>query len=88
MDLPEQQLLIVQHEQRAVASWAKAAGSSKWRLPGDETYPVKIGSVPMSFDSLMGYFSSPAVPGRPASSVPGRPDVWTAVWIILGQITG
>ena len=44
-----------------------------FRLPGDETYPVKIGSVPMSFDSLMGYFSS--VPGRPCPrpSVPGRP---------------
>jgi hypothetical protein len=27
-----------------------------------KTYPVKIGSVPMSFDSLVGYFSS--VPGR------------------------
>ena len=32
-------------------------------LGTDETYPVKIGSVPISFDSLMGYFSS--VPARP-----------------------
>ena len=31
-------------------------------LGTDETYPVKVGSVPMSFDSLRGYSSS--VPGR------------------------
>ena len=56
----------ISHYRIMWTSW----GQTSWRLPGDddflgtdETYPVKIGSVPMSFDSLMGYFSS--VPGRP-----------------------
>ena len=38
-------------------------------LGTDETYPVKTGSVPMSFDSLMGTFRlSSAVPSRRSPS--------------------